>query len=93
MATVTTLELPIFSYSTAVRTQAAALLDPIVSDDRVWAYDARKAVVAAFQAFLDEAAGGSFDALSVDGSDPEAQRWILDNRDVAGAVSIIAPSP
>jgi hypothetical protein len=38
---------------------------------------------------LDEAAGVPFQPLQVDGSDEDAQRWILDNQDVKSAFQSI----
>jgi hypothetical protein len=81
-ATTLDLELPIFQFPTSLRAQAPDLLSSSQSADRIWARDTRRALAERIFQVIDEAAGGSFDALQLDGSDPAAQRWILDQQDV-----------
>jgi len=81
-----TLRLPRFAYPTELRTLAPQLLAPTQSADRIWARKEREIPGVVLASLLDEAAGGAFAALQLDGSDAEAQRWILDNQDVLGAV-------
>ena len=82
---VRTLTLPIFKYPTDVRTSAAQLYSPSTSQDRLWLRDRQEEAGIAVSKVLDEAAGGSFSDLQVDGSEPAAQYWILDNQDVQAA--------
>jgi hypothetical protein len=82
---VRTLTLPIFKHPTDVRTSAAQLYSPSSSQDRLWLRDRQEEAGRAVSAVLDEAAGGSFSDLQVDGSEPAAQHWILDNQDVLGS--------
>jgi hypothetical protein len=82
---VRTLTLPIFKYATDVRTSAAQLISPANSQDRLWLRERQEEPARALATVLNEAADGSFSDLQVDGSDKEAQYWILDNQDVQGA--------
>lgn len=82
---VRTLTLPIFKYPTDVRSSSAQLVSSSSSQDRLWLRDRQNVSGEALSAVLNEAAGGSFSDLQVDGSEPAAQYWILDNQDVLGA--------
>ena len=82
---VRTLTLPIFKYSTSVRSSASQLISPSASQDRLWLRERQEEPAKALAEVLDEAAGGSFSDLQVDGSEPAAQYWILDNQDVQGS--------
>ena len=84
-AVIRTLKLPIFTYPTELRTRAPEMLASSQSADRIWARTARNLPGAVLETKLDAAAGGVFNALQLDGSDPDAQRWILDNQDVLDA--------
>ena len=81
-----TLVLPVFTYPTEARRKAPGLLSPSLSALHVWAYDLRKTIPKPLHELLDAAAGGSFNALKILGTDEDAQQWILDNRDVLSAV-------
>jgi hypothetical protein len=83
-----TLNLPIFTYKPSTRSRASSLLSSYAAEDRLWLRDEeqRKEPARALSALLDEAAGGSFDALVVDDTqDREAIYWILDNQQVLGS--------
>lgn len=80
--------LPKFKYATEVRAAAPSILDTTLSEDQLWTFDERGAVYDKFAAQLAEAVG-DIDTLELAGSDDAARQWILDNREVFSAVSIL----
>ena len=79
------LSLPIFEFSTRVRSSAARLVSKSGATDRLWMRELHDQPGIALSAQLDKAAQGKFSSLQVEGSDDEAIFWILDNQSVLGA--------
>lgn len=79
------LTLPIFEFSTQVRSRAASLVSTSGAKDRLWMRELHEQPGIALSALLDKAARGPFSALQIEGSDDEAIFWIQDNQQVLGA--------
>jgi hypothetical protein len=87
-AVVRELTLPKFKYATEVRVAAPSILNTALSEDQLWTFDEQGVVYDKFAAQLEEAVG-DISTLQLSGSDDAARQWILDNRAVLDAVSIL----
>lgn len=80
------LRLPVFTYTTKLRASVAGMLSSSHSDDPIWLRELSGQPAKALSDELDSAANGSFSDLVVEGSEPDAQRWILENQYVLSAL-------